>query len=432
MAKKNKHKTTQHDLKIIAARHRNEFMGRIKYYMDLWGGENTFKLLPDHALEVIYAHRFTTPRLEPEPGLNIKSKLLIDIKDTMIHFLDIRPVEIVKDKPGITLLQYHTIYLTIYYYALMLKDENFHHAKQFRVRFENLIKNHEQLNGQVIDMINSTMILLGAIFSTPDKKYYWFSIDGHVGVNKKEGSYLMFRLFETNPVVHNFSVNDDRRPAFKIGFPFPNIGVKWFEIKPPDDGIRKWMNTYDVYIQSHAIERLFERMDCIITYHLIFELFFSLLNPVIIYENGRMLLTYFFGIHKGGYFVADIVDGKLLLRTFLFLTNEGTPEARKLKEIAGLGKLDIKYWKIDRLKNFIESDIATHPEIKKIFVEAGCGDLFKLNLEGSEAYSGKIHLANEMLKYMGKSSEEKKEDAPDLQTDMILPEEAGRSSPQGE
>jgi hypothetical protein len=432
MAKKNKHKASQHDLKIIAARHKNEFMGRIKYYFDLWGGENTCKLLPEREFDLIYAIRFTTPRLEPDPGLQINSKLLIDIKDTMIHFLDIRSVEIVKDKPGISLLQYHTVYLTIYYYVRILTDDNFKDAKQFRGRFEYLINNHEQLNGKVVDLINSTMILLGAIFSMPDKKYYWFKIDNHVCGHNKQSNYLIFRLFETNPVVHNFSVNDDRRPAFKLGFPYPNIGVNWFEIKPPDDGVRKWMNSYEVYIQSHAIERLFERMDCIVTYHLLFELFFLLLNPVIIYEKGRMLLTYFFGIHKGGYFVEDIVDGKLLLRTFLFLTNEGTPEARKLKEIAGLGKLDIKYWKIDKLKNFIESDIATHPEIKKIFIDAGCGDLFKFNLDGPDTYNGKIHLANDMLKYIGKDFKDQDDDSSELNISKILPEQSGQLSVQSE
>ncbi len=71
-----------------------------------------------------------------------------------------------------------------------------------------------------------------------------------------------------------------------------------------------------------------------------------------------------------------------------------------------MGKADIKYWNIDKLRNFVQSDIASNPSIKKMFIEAGCGDLFNLSIEGSDVYSGKIHLANAMLKYLGKGIEE--------------------------
>jgi hypothetical protein len=131
------------------------------------------------------------------------------------------------------------------------------------------------------------------------------------------------------------------------------------------------------------------------------QIFFSLFDPDIIYENGRMLLAYDFESQsRVGYFVADVVEGKLLLRTFLFITNEGTPEARKLAEISGLCKLDVKYWKIDKLSTFLKSDIVLKPEIKKIFMDAGCGGLFNLSLEGPDIYSGKLHVADQMMKYL--------------------------------
>ncbi len=220
------------------------------------------------------------------------------MKDTMVHFLDIRTIEIVKGKSQISLLHYHTYYLTIYNYALMLKDEEFSKAREFKERFREVIRNHKNLQDKVVDIINSTMILLGTIFSNPDKKYYWFSIISHTATRYGEANYLVLTLHETKAEIHNFSVNDDTRPAFKLGFPLPHVGVNWFAIKLPDDGIRKWVNRYEVYIQSHALERLMERMDCMVTYHLTFELFFSLFEPVIIYENGRMLITYSFGTTK--------------------------------------------------------------------------------------------------------------------------------------
>jgi hypothetical protein len=109
-----------------------------------------------------------------------------------------------------------------------------------------------------------------------------------------------------------------------------------------------------------------------------------------------------------GYFKADITQGKILIRTFLFLTNEGTPEARRLKENTGLNKVDVKYLNIDKIKAFIESDIVKNERIKNIFIEAGCGGLFDLKLDDSEAYNGALKLAEEMSKYMETESENEK------------------------
>ncbi len=77
-----------------------------------------------------------------------------------------------------------------------------------------------------------------------------------------------------------------------------------------------------------------------------------------------------------GYLVAEIQEGNVFIRTYLFIANEGTPEGNLLKAKTGLGKLDIAYLKINKLSTYMNSDIATNPEVKKIFIEARCTALF--------------------------------------------------------
>ena len=51
----------------------------------------------------------------------------------------------------------------------------------------------------------------------------------------------------------------------------------------------------------------------------------------------------------------DIIEGKIVIRTFLFVTNNGTPEGKKLAQITGLQKLDKKYLALDKLSTFMTS-----------------------------------------------------------------------------
>jgi hypothetical protein len=46
---------------------------------------------------------------------------------------------------------------------------------------------------------------------------------------------------------------------------------------------------------------------------------------------------------KIGYFVVEPVNDMLVIKTFLFITHNCTPEGDKLKELTGLGKSDISY-----------------------------------------------------------------------------------------
>ena len=74
--------------------------------------------------------------------------------------------------------------------------------------------------------------------------------------------------------------------------------------------------------------------------------------------------------------LVEIVDNVLLIKTFLLLTNQATPEGEKLKELTGLSKIDMKYWNIDRLSTFQKTDMEENEELKQIFRNAGCSKLF--------------------------------------------------------
>jgi len=81
---------------------------------------------------------------------------------------------------------------------------------------------------------------------------------------------------------------------------------------------------------------------------------------------------------KVGYLLAEYIDDAVLIHTFLFITNNGTPEGQKLTELTGLGKLDKKYLAIDKLSSFVKSDIGKNEKLKSIFEKAGCSSLLDI------------------------------------------------------
>lgn len=111
----------------------------------------------------------------------------------------------------------------------------------------------------------------------------------------------------------------------------------------------------------------------------------------------RVLIACYCARHKVGYFLVSYHGDKWVIRTFLFLTNEGTPEGTKLKEIIGLEKEDAKYLMIDRVTAFLDYDIEHDRRLRALFETAGCGSLLgyiKLFVRGEEGVKNSASIAN--------------------------------------
>jgi hypothetical protein len=143
-----------------------------------------------------------------------------------------------------------------------------------------------------------------------------------------------------------------------------------------------------VYIQKHALKRMKERL--IDTYPCFYYSIFmeTILKKEYIQTSPTHILIacYSSGL-KVGYLVAEIIDGIVLIRTFLLLTNTGTPEGNKLAQLTGLKAEDRRYLSIDTLHGLAYSDIDQNEAICELFRTAGCGPVLefckKMRTEGS-------------------------------------------------
>jgi hypothetical protein len=167
------------------------------------------------------------------------------------------------------------------------------------------------------------------------------------------------------------------RPAWRCGLPMSG-SIKWAQWGRNIPGFGRDAEMVDVYIQSHALQRLHERL-CFEPVGLTDWAWQSLNEPVLHPQDGGWLVEFrLFQKLRLGYFRAEFIDGRILITTFLFLTNEGTPEGRRLREKTRFTTDQIAWLKIDQLSYFLLSDVQDDLRLRALFDECGCGHLFDM------------------------------------------------------
>lgn len=228
-----------------------------------------------------------------------------------------------------------------------------------------------------------TYFKMTSSLSNPDQKYYGTHI--RLAPFCKENPKLEFICDIFGFPAQNclISINGHKRPAFRLAKSINSAvtPVVWLSVDVMLVGnfYHGTKKTLDVYIQSHALARLKERLDLLDQEAINYALWENTNNiKQFVNFHGYLLLPFtVFGI-KTGYLVANVADNKLLFRTFLFITHNSSPEGVRLKKLSGLGKEDITYWKIDRLSTFVNFNEEKYPGLTQLFRKAGIEKLLEL------------------------------------------------------
>ena len=156
-----------------------------------------------------------------------------------------------------------------------------------------------------------------------------------------------------------------------------------------------------VYIQDHAIKRVFERgtitgsengyvHDSILR---------SLQNPVINGTDGpSYLVEYKYYSARMGYFLVSREKDCAIVRTFKFITMVGTPEFYMLKRALRATKEDLEYLGIDSLEILLNSDIYKDEKLMGVFKRCGLSELLNIG-QKIKFESPKNAIAEDIKKY---------------------------------
>ena len=241
---------------------------------------------------------------------------------------------------------------------------------------------------------------VAALSNRIDSRLYWVDWELRKLRNHRKGT--TFRIRKEQPSRVTVELDGERRPAYRCG---QSMGpaLDWVTWTASQIGLGEVRKEFPVYVQAHALRRLRERLDTLAGAESLLHdnLWFSLNEPEFAGRRGAdLLVEYRFYGRKLGYLPTAITADKAVVRTFLFVTMDGSPEGQQLYERLRLTGQERAHLQWDRLSTLVETDLREDPDLKEILRECGCGEIFYMSLERvfTECKTG---FAAEARKYLG-------------------------------
>jgi hypothetical protein len=350
------------------------FLQRFKTACDLMAGRGFFEQVPKHHLPQLFSQRLPPLKLEFAPGILTKVQETHWQRQFRLRLTDLS-IKTLPDKTmpmadyfreGLLLANYASTMskksgslpiLQLIAGAYVVGSELFLKAAERIMIFVNsLCIIYSNFSGKVVLTDYTTTTILGA--QVPDNK-------------------IKFLLGQSKAL--RLKIDGKVRDIFPLAWTTPKGQLATVKATPAKLGwALELTQKVPVYYQQHAATRLSERLSLPggMLLHTLENHFYEQEDEFKLVDS--QLLPLYISGKKLGYLVVDLLDDKLIIRTFLFLTNDGTPEGRKLAQITKLKKLDRQYLGIDTMTGFMSLAIANDPTLVELFTEAGCADLLDL------------------------------------------------------
>ena len=217
-------------------------------------------------------------------------------------------------------------------------------------------------------------ILLQA--SVMDERIFWYRVDGTATENAKIAKQITLGC--TRPETTTVTVDGKPRPAFRCTLfwqPAKATEISW---PRSQFGMLFGPEQYPVYMQQHALRQLEQRVPGASP----ISITSSLADPRFVMQSkDSFLIEFRYCGHKVGYFAGNVLADKILIKTFLFLTMQGTPESDLLYKKLRLARRDIEYLRLDELSLFSAAEVRQDAELAKLFRQCGCGHLLEIDAD---------------------------------------------------
>lgn len=366
---------------------RNLFYKKMQQTMALIGDTSAFALLKKDDLAFMHYTRIRPHKIIAAGNSQLKSlAIVLDILNTTLNNLMHKSfIEVGEHKIRVSLYDFGVFVETLYMFWRNIDTTNPDIALRFRSCFPLFNDDFNETRVQVQLQVIQKLEIISWLYSDLTKQMIRF-----VPVEiKKSSSAFSASLYYNNYIMEEkpaetetFETDGNNRTIYRV-YATKTEGFTPLTITPEKLGMEGIMQKFPlkVFIQMHVFERIETRLGKLFRmFHFPF-IFFALLKAETIPTENKN--SFLFPVTNNntrlGYLKGDVIGDKLLIRTFLFVTNNGTPEGKKLNHLIGLQKADKKYLGIDKLSTFIQSDIKNDEKLKALFYEAGCSGLFNLD-----------------------------------------------------
>lgn len=357
---------------------KERFMYRSKEIIKLIGGEAFLKGFPAIFLEKVYEHRYPGLKAKAAPESDIEKSKLVQYNKLLQQFIDTTDL-VLPNGNKMPLAWYLSEGMTLRDCLSGLEPNGDPWNEEIKQNFSFSIhegKFHHELQETLIDLVT-------------DISTYLSDYNGHI--YRADLSFIpCFAEYhpENNIIIHTFkpekvkvSTSKGLRTAIRLGWLSSEFEWTYFNVTPSKLGFKNagLDVPLEIYISTHTLDRLQERIN--ITPGIMHQiLLYTFLEKEISHRwKGEVShVDFLVSGHKVGYLVVKLHGSKLVVHTFLFLTNNDTFEGEKLGRLLSVVKEDKKYLEIDTLPAFNAYRIDENEKLSQLFKDAGCGSLLKL------------------------------------------------------
>jgi len=397
MAKKKNNKNAAINQAYILDKQRKEYFWKsFKDLINLIGEDDLYSLIPEHIKTLLYNQRFYALQIKYPKDFPLSKQEKHDLELIFKNFQETHFVEIENKKFKIDVATFSTTLLSIFNLVKPLEDSDFSGAAKIKNKLMPIVENKDywlEYYKNIFIICNTASMAVNRI----DRIYHLKQGSNSMRKSDWGAKYQIIDIEEELPEKRKIKINNETHVAYKFGGIFLS-GFEWFTVNLETFLPKSKQKIFDVFMQKHVVNRFSERIDYGANRILIYTLFVTFLKPVMIKYKGLFLLEYSDRNVKLGYFAGTVVEDIFLIKTFLFITNNGTPEGDKLNELLKINRNDKDYLAINKLSTFLKMNSQDVDEIKDLFAAAGCETLFdmrsKLDCEifelDEQPYQGKI------------------------------------------
>jgi hypothetical protein len=345
------------------------------------GAEQAYQLMPPGEKKLLFGFRMKPFDVNPEIGKDIHPENIKVLKRLSIQFFQHYKLRFSENGCDVSLYDFFYAGEQLRSYLRNTKDDEYGHAVALKKAFAKFMKMTD-----VERVADNMAIQVGHVISMTvsdmTKGIFILKYDYAVEEKFPPVFYNRFVVDIIEAQSDKFLINGAYHTAYRVVWPISAESVIRAQIPLDKLGLNNYIKNLkaDVYIQKHALDRLKERLDCIDPKLLNTILILCIMEcKVVKNKKGQPLIEVSISGSKVGYLVYNYVQGVVIIRTFLLLTNNDTPEGEKLQDLYGLEKFDKQHLGIDKLSSFALSDIDENPKVKQVFENAGCQGLFNVS-----------------------------------------------------
>ncbi len=335
-------------------------------------------------------------RFEPAPDSHIEAGLVRRVREDIAELLE-REAVVSQGGESFSLMDVFTAGISLHLFGLLLKHD---HTDASRRLLDGIAPLSEVMHsgGTADTVLSANLQAFATQCSRINKGNLWFtrlrpSRDGNLA--------LTFHVHWAAAEVVHERLDGKVRPLYRVASPLYHDLVWRAEISSADcEGFVDCRGpNAPLFVQAHVLHRFSERCDLLHPGIGATLLALAALTPRFVRApDGALLLRVAIADQTLGYLVVEPVGDKLVARTFLFVTQAGTPEGDKLTAEIRIRAQERRFLELDRLSTFLKTDLLHDAGLRAIFDRCGLQNM--LDVQQALLYKPVERCAERVRRYL--------------------------------